>query len=449
MFTFRSGSVPAAFLAAALCLLSAGVRGQEEGGAPAPSPARGPSGAEAPPVEQALVPEGVFAMQLAEALKLGPADDAAKAEKLLSDAGIEPKSGWISDYPVTPEVIGDIEKNIGAAADQGKLAMSKDQALTVMAEVKSRLGLDVKPGAPGSVKPANTTIYSYTDRQGVVHYTDQLDSVPAEYRSDVKIIRTAPPQAPASGVAPIAPAYAETLNPEVINNYYYQEGPPAVTYYPPPEPYYYLYSWVPYPFWSTGFYFPGFFILRDFHRHVFFNRHPYFVTRHMNGGGFRRPIAVPPPGRTFPGNPAPRPQPAIPWFASPGAQSGARTILRLNQNRPAPIVRTPFPRMNPGVSLPPSNRWAGPMVNRPPIGNGTMRPFQGRTFNPPVFRPRPFAPAVPRVYSPPAYQQRNFAAPRFHGANPVGSWQRGGAFVPAHPAGGFGGRGGSFGGGRR
>ena len=69
-------------------------------------------------------------------------------------------------------------------------------------------------------------------------------------------------------------------NPEVINKQYYEQGPPVVTYYAPPDPYYYLYSWVPYPFWSTGFYFPGFFVLNNFHRHVFFNRHPYFVTHH-------------------------------------------------------------------------------------------------------------------------------------------------------------------------
>ena len=48
-------------------------------------------------------------MQLAEALKLGPVADEAKAEELLSGLGIEPKNGWIAEYPVTPEVLGDIE----------------------------------------------------------------------------------------------------------------------------------------------------------------------------------------------------------------------------------------------------------------------------------------------------------------------------------------------------
>ena len=43
-------------------------------------------------------------MQLAEALKLGPVPDEAKAEELLSSLGIEPKNGWLAEYPVTPDV---------------------------------------------------------------------------------------------------------------------------------------------------------------------------------------------------------------------------------------------------------------------------------------------------------------------------------------------------------
>ncbi len=61
------------------------------------------------------------------------------------------------------------------------------------------------------------------------------------------------------------PSGSEYVPPPVIDEYYYNEGPPVVTYYPPPWDYYYLYGWVPYPFWCSGFFFPGFFILNYFH----------------------------------------------------------------------------------------------------------------------------------------------------------------------------------------
>ena len=66
-------------LLAALCLLSAASHGQSEGdaAAPPPTPSTIQTGTNSPPVAQTLVPEGVFAMQLAEALKLGPAPDEA------------------------------------------------------------------------------------------------------------------------------------------------------------------------------------------------------------------------------------------------------------------------------------------------------------------------------------------------------------------------------------
>jgi hypothetical protein len=91
-------------------------------------------------VEQSLVSEGVFAVQLAEALTLGSALDEAKAECLPSNIGIEPKIGWISDYPVTPAVIGDIEQGLATAIEQSKLAMGKDQALRVVDDVMSGTG---------------------------------------------------------------------------------------------------------------------------------------------------------------------------------------------------------------------------------------------------------------------------------------------------------------------
>src|SRR6185295_7636707 len=83
----------------------------------------------------------------------------------------------------------------------------------------------------------------------------------------------------------------------VINNYYQIEGPPAVTYYAPPPDYSYLYGWVPSPFRSFGFWFPGFFILHDSHRPVFFDNRVVFVSNHFHDFGHHRIIRLDPIAR--------------------------------------------------------------------------------------------------------------------------------------------------------
>ena len=108
-------------LLAALCLLSTASHGQDEGDDAPPTPSTIQTDTNSPPVAQTLVPEGIFAMQLAEALKLSPVPDEATAEELLSNLGIEPKNGWLAEYPVTPAVLGDVEKGISVASDQGKM----------------------------------------------------------------------------------------------------------------------------------------------------------------------------------------------------------------------------------------------------------------------------------------------------------------------------------------
>ena len=100
---------------------------------------------------------------------------------------------------------------MATAADSKKLSMGKDEALKAFQGLTTELGLAVTPGGAGE----------YAENQ---------------------------PQPDASA----------------INNYYYEEGPPVVSYYPPPWDYDYLYDWVPYPFWASGFFFPGFFVLTDF-----------------------------------------------------------------------------------------------------------------------------------------------------------------------------------------
>jgi hypothetical protein len=83
----------------------------------------------APPVSQPLVREGNFAIKLVEVLKLGTAKNEAEAESRLASMGIAPRNGWIADYPLTPDIIGEVRNAIGVALDSGKLAMNKDEAL--------------------------------------------------------------------------------------------------------------------------------------------------------------------------------------------------------------------------------------------------------------------------------------------------------------------------------
>lgn len=301
-------------LATALALLPIVGYGQEGINGPPPTPLAGQLNTSIPPVEQPLVPEGVFAVQLVEAMKIGRAGDEAQAENMLSAIGIEPKNGWIAGYPVTPPVIVEIEKGVAGAADAGKLGMGKDQALKTVGDLKAKLGLKVVPGgtaqSASQVAPTGmparslvyNVIYKYTDKSGFVHYTDRYESIPKEYRDQIEIIRQqVQPQSSEGtaneGTGGEANAYTANPNPEVIENYYDNEGPPVVTYYPPPDSYYSLYVWVPYPFWYSGFFFSGFFILHDFHRHVFFGTHPFIVTNHVFDVTAHKEFVVDPVGR--------------------------------------------------------------------------------------------------------------------------------------------------------
>jgi hypothetical protein len=169
-----------------------------------------------PPVAPTLVREGDFAMELVGALNIGTAKNEAEAETMLVTAGIAPRNGWISDYPVTPDIIAELQNAVSEAADANRLPMRKESALEALQNVETSFGIAVVPDTSGN----------YAENQ-----------------------------------PPAAPQYTE---PTVVNNYYYDEGPPVVTYYPPPWDYYYLYAWVPSPFWCGGFFFPGFFVLNDF-----------------------------------------------------------------------------------------------------------------------------------------------------------------------------------------
>jgi hypothetical protein len=173
-----------------------------------------------PPVAQTLVREGDFAIKLAAELDLGSPENEASAEDMLTAAGVAPVNGWISDYPMTPEVLGQIQSSFADAAADNKLPMTTEQATKGLYDLASRMGLPTPAGSGAAL--------------------DQGPQLPADQSN------------------------------RIVNNYYNGQGPPIITYYAPPPDYVYLYDWVPYPVWWFGFWFPGFFISHDFSTVVVF-----------------------------------------------------------------------------------------------------------------------------------------------------------------------------------
>jgi len=181
---------------------------------------------DAPPVGQALVREGDYAVELVKALNINTAQGEAGAENALATLGIAPKSGWISDFPVTPDILAKVQKSVGEAVSAGRLPMSWEDAYKALLALNRELGLAVTPADEGQ------------------QYAEQPDT-----------------------------------DQSTVDTYYSDEGPPVITYYEPPPDYAYLYAWDPYPFWCDGFWFPGYFILTDFNIVVVDNHH-----RHHHDG---------------------------------------------------------------------------------------------------------------------------------------------------------------------
>lgn len=213
----------------------------------------GQTGAANPPIAQPLVREGDLAFKLVPVLGLGTPADEVEAESTLTSTGIMPRNGWIADYPVTPDIIGEVRASIGEAADSGSLPIGKDSALMAFQNVIKEYGLSVRAAegqapAQASNQPASTT----------------------------------------------------------INNYYNTEGPPVVTYFAPPPYYAYMYTWVPYPFWWASFWYPGFFILVDFDVRVrthipdhgpVVHRREIFITNHFREPRTKRILRIDPTHR--------------------------------------------------------------------------------------------------------------------------------------------------------
>ena len=239
---------------------------------------------EKPPISQPLVREGDFAVKLTIALKLGTITNETEAESLLGSVGIVPRNGWIADYPVTPDIIGELQTAIAEAATAGKLAMGKDEALKATEEVTSGFDLSIKTDAS-------------VQRESMATVTN----------------------------------YPET---PVINNYYYDEGPPVVTYYSPPPDYAYMYTWVPYPFWWWNFWYPGYFVLVDFHVRAYghggYGEHGGFISNHYRDARTGVITRIDPANRSRGGTLPVREGSRL---TSPSARRGAEAIVQSSQGR--------------------------------------------------------------------------------------------------------------------
>jgi hypothetical protein len=284
--------------------------------------------AEPAPIAQKLVREGDLAVKLVAALGLEATNDEVEAENQLAQVGILPRNGWIADYPVTPDIIGELQQKLGEVADAGKLSIDKTEALKRFDGAMAELNLAIKP-----------------------HTADR------NYQPKLEIAETYP-------------------DPTVINNYYVTEGPPVVTYYSPPPDYYYLYSWVPYPFWCASIWFPGFFVLNDFHRTIVINQRVVFVSNHFRDVRAHRVFRIDPArrfnGRTFAGIGVVDRR----GFISTGVPRSDRTIFNGTRTRSmSPGVRTFVPGRSgsPGGTVIRRSPSSGSMMRSGPSGVSMMR----------------------------------------------------------------------------
>ncbi len=391
------------------------------------------------PLSQPLIREGTLAVELTQHLNVGNPSSEAEAESELSAAGIAPRNGWIADYPVTPDIVGELQASISAAADSGKIALSKDAALKAFDAVLVEDKLDITTG--GSAQTAQ---------------------------------ETAPP------------AYPDTSE---IGNYYYDEGPPVVTYYAPPADYAYLYTWTPYPFWWSDFWFPGFYILGDFdvevhghhefhHEHEFghenefrhgHHEHHEFVTNHFRDSDTGRLLIMNPTGGLRAGRTGFAAGRGRAW-TNPSARRGASAILNRSRSmymgRPVRPSAPSFGNGRVAVSPAPNRLPSGRSFSPPPARSISPASPAGRvhgstSFNsghlytysaPPRYIPRgggnwhaqsfggrAFS-AQPRTFSAPAH---TFSAPQHSYSAPMHSFS-----APASGGRAFGSFGGGFGGGR-
>jgi len=313
-----------------------------------------------PPVDAPLVREGDFAMKLSVELGVGQPQNETEAESMLGAAGIAPRNGWMADYPVTPDIVGELRDSVGYAAQAKTIQMDKDKAIQTLESVQVNAGITMTPAPAGPPSDSITAGTPQADEEGAPAYPDQ----------------------------------------SVVGDYYVDEGPPVLTYYAPPPDYYYLYDWVPYPFWWGGFWFGGFFILNDFHRH----HHGQHFINHFNDVGTNRAFRIDPRrrfnGRTFAGIGAPRGN----RFISPGVRGAPERVFNRNRTEGprqggSGIGGGNFRQRSQVVPSAPRQNFANPFHERHVYSNpaGGGRTFQPQGFSRGFSAPRaPVSPPAPR-----------------------------------------------------
>jgi hypothetical protein len=359
-----------------------------------------------PPVAQPLVREGTLATKLAEVLKVGNPANEAEAESGLTSAGIAPKNGWIADYPVTPDIVGELQNSISYAATAGTLPMEQGAALKAFQDV---------------IAGYNLTVKADTERRSIKETS--------------------------------APTYPDST---VIYNYYYNEGPPVVTYYAPPYDYWYLYSWVPYPFWWWGFWYPGFFVLADFHFDIHGHRHGHhgwdghheFISNHFRDPGTGRISRIDPVNRAFGGTVTGN---AGSRWSTPSAQRSAAAIYNNSRSlTTGRSIASPASSFRSREGSIPSGNYGRGSISTVPGGRtvGNRSYYRGQTFSQPAqgssyIGSRPLstssrgsraynAPSVSRSLSTPSGGSRAYNAPLvsrgYSGGGSRGSFGGGGFF---------------------
>jgi len=333
-----------------------------------------------PPVAQALVREGYFSVKLAAILEIGSPTNEAEAEDMLAKAGIAPLNGWISDYPMTPEIVGQLQDSIAKAAAEGKLSMNSEEASRGLYSLATQMTLPTPAGEETTTPEGNKAPTGQSDFQ-------------------------------------------------TINDYYYDQGPPIITYYPPPAYYGYLYDWVPYPVFWFGFWFPGYYVCNSFTRVVWVNSRPFIVSNNVIDHNGRRVAVVDPVARTNTG--AVRPVTTL--RTEDGRTFRNLTDLRNGVSLTGPNTGRPGAHSNSvfrtqGFRSPEARRNAEAIYSRSVgrMGTGVVheggmaRSVEGRTFDP-VAPERTFNGPVrgggeSRFFSPES-SGRSFRYPRMRGNN--------------------------------
>lgn len=266
------------------------------------------------PVAQPLVREGDLALSMAEALGLGRPEQEDEAESILASAGIAPRNGWISDYPVTPDVLEELRQAAFSASDSASIPLQRQEVEQAILRVISELGLPQLDFARGASPAAEDTS-----------------------------------------------PYGQAAAPVNLEDYYSEYGPPVVTYYPPPLDYSYLYSFVPYPFWCSGFWFGGFFVLHDFHKIVIVKKVKKIVSNKVFDREHRRAVKI---------DPVTRGKGPSRW-ESYGNREGGNGVLPGQALKGAGDILEPSRQPRPAGSLPRGNAAMAPRTGKPGKEPGT------------------------------------------------------------------------------